>query len=121
MDSDSAPAAWTTMPGLGAGDGRICGVGRRDILGAGRLERDRERVRAVIGGNERVVGRQAGLDVAAGEVDGAGVAGGDVAVRIRGGDSDAERATGGDGRRGAERKLAGRSRGCRRVEEQAIR
>ena len=31
------------------------------ILGAGGLERGREGVRAVIGGEERVVGRQAGL------------------------------------------------------------
>ena len=80
--------------GLGAGDGSTFEVSVAvDDLGAGRLERGREGVRAGIGGGERVVGRQAGLGVAAGECDRAGVAGGDVAVRIVGGDGEVSRPT----------------------------
>ena len=54
----------------------------------GRLERDREGMRARVAGGEGVVGRQDGLAVAAGEVDRAGVAGGHVAVGVVGGDGD---------------------------------
>ena len=48
----------------------------------------REGVLAGVAAGEGVVGRQAGLGVAAGEVDRAGVAGGDVAVGVMGGDGD---------------------------------
>ena len=69
---------------LGADDGRIRGIGRRDRLGAGGLERDGERVRAGVGGGEGVIRRQDGLRIGAGELDRADVAGVGAAVRDSG-------------------------------------
>src|SRR5207247_5687404 len=71
----------------GAGDGAGDGIGAGDGLAARRLEADAvgERVNAGIAADERVVGWQGRLPVAAGEVNDAGVAGVGVAVGVQGG------------------------------------
>ena len=69
------------------------------VLGAGGLERDRKSVRAMIAGDERVIGRQASLESLLVKWTVPGVAGRDVAARILGRDGDAERAARGRGRR----------------------
>ena len=66
--------------GLGGFSGR--GIGRRDRLAAGGLQRDDERMRAVVGRGERVAGRQTGLGVGTAQVDRAGIRREEIAARI---------------------------------------
>src|SRR5947207_1251081 len=67
---------------------RAAAVTETDFAAAG-PERDREGVRAGVGGGERVVRRQRGLSVRARQVDRPAVAGDLLAVNVPGQDGDA--------------------------------
>src|SRR5207245_1566812 len=73
---------------LAAGDRARARVGGGERAAARGLEGGAEAMDASVGGDERVVGRQGGLAVAAAEAHGAEIAGGGVAVSILGGDGD---------------------------------